>query len=94
MAHAPTLYFIKMTGCSHCEAAEPEVRKLAKANPGLRVETRDTTKDKIPFPVPYVPAFVMVLPNGEAFFNDSLASHKASALAGWVREVVKHGRKR
>lgn len=94
MAHAPTLFFIKMKGCSFCDAAEPEVRKLAAANPGLVIQRKDTTKDKLPFPVPFVPAFVLVLPDGRAFMADAdkLPNTKASTLAGWVRDVA-HGKR-
>ena len=85
-----TLFFIKMKGCGFCEEAEPEVQKLAAANPGLRVVTKDTTKDTIPFPVTYVPLFVVQLPDGRAYKADSgeLKSTKATALAGWVRDVM------
>lgn len=90
MGHAPTLFFIKMTGCPHCEEAEPEVRKLARANPGLKVVTKDLTKDSVPFPVPYVPAYAFVRPDGQAFKVEpgDLPDAKATTLAGWVRDVM------
>lgn len=85
-----TLFFIKMKGCGFCEEAEPEIRKLAAANPALKVVTKDTSKDTIPFPVPYVPAFVVQLPSGKAYKVDSgdLKDTKATTLAGWVRDVI------
>ena len=78
--HPPVLTLIYQVGCPACEQAKPEFATLMSKQPKLMYRMADIDQTQVDFPVPYTPAFFVVMPGGVRYYTDA---HEMKGSVTW-----------